>query len=184
LTRKRNGGGSTEFIRVEPGRALAALSLQIGSVRLTERHIHHDPPAVEELAAMSGTIDAAIDSLSWSSYRPDLAVGIAGTVTTVCAIALGLQNYDHAIVHGHRLTREKIAEVLKLLASLPVAERRKLPGIVQGREDVIVAGATILDRICAYFDLAAITVSDQGVRWGLIWQQLDRLAIAGNTEPR
>jgi exopolyphosphatase / guanosine-5'-triphosphate,3'-diphosphate pyrophosphatase len=169
------GGGSTEFIRAEPDLPLDAVSLQIGSVRLTERHYHHDPPTPADIVALRATIDTAIDALGWD-YSPDVAVGIAGTVTTVCATSLGLERYDHAVVHGHRLARADIIRVLDLFGSMPTAERRLLPGVAEGRADVIYAGATILERIVERFGLAEVIVSDQGVRWGLIWRELDQVA--------
>jgi exopolyphosphatase/guanosine-5'-triphosphate,3'-diphosphate pyrophosphatase len=168
------GGGSTEFIRVEPGAELQAVSLQVGSVRLTERHIHHDPPAPAEVTALRATIDSAIDSLNWS-YRPETMVGIAGTATTVCAVALKLGVYDAGIVHGYRLSRAEVGRTLELFGTLPNQERRKLPGLVEGRVDVIFAGTAILERVMARFDVEEVVISDQGVRWGLAWRELDRM---------
>jgi exopolyphosphatase/guanosine-5'-triphosphate,3'-diphosphate pyrophosphatase len=168
------GGGSTEFIRVEPGAELQAVSLQIGSVRLTERHIHHNPPAPAEVTALRATIDAAIDSLNWS-YRPEILVGIAGTATTVCAVALELAAYDANIVHGYRLSRAEVGRTLELFGTLPHQERRKLPGLIEGRVDVIFAGTAILERVMARFDVEEVVISDQGVRWGLVWRELDRM---------
>ncbi|HUY20251.1 MAG TPA: Ppx/GppA phosphatase family protein [Candidatus Binataceae bacterium] len=167
------GGGSTEFIRVEPGAELQAFSLQLGSVRLTERHIHHDPPAPGEVAALRATIDAAIDSLNWS-YRPDLMVGIAGTATTVCAVALKLVAYDSNLVHGYRLSRGEVGRSLELFGTLPNQQRRLLPGLAEGRVDVIFAGTAILERVMARFDVEQVVISDQGVRWGLAWRELER----------
>ncbi|MBF6567247.1 MAG: Ppx/GppA family phosphatase [Candidatus Binataceae bacterium] len=166
------GGGSTEFIRSEPDRDLQAVSLQIGSVRLTERFFHNDPPSAEEVAALRAAVDKAIDSLNWK-FRPEVLVGIAGTATTICAVALRLADYDSNLVHGHRLTRTEVGRTLNLFATLPYAERRKLPGLAEGRVDVILAGAVILDRVMERFGLAEVVISDQGVRWGLIWQELE-----------
>jgi exopolyphosphatase/guanosine-5'-triphosphate,3'-diphosphate pyrophosphatase len=168
------GGGSTEFIRVEPGAELQAFSLQVGSVRLTERHIHHDPPAPGEVAALRATIDAAIDSLNWS-YRPDVMVGIAGTATTVCAVALKLAAYDSNLVHGYRLSRGEVGRSLELFGTLPNQERRLLPGLAEGRVDVIFAGTAILERVMARFDVEQVVISDQGVRWGLAWRELEQM---------
>lgn len=168
------GGGSTEFIRVEPGAELQASSLQVGSVRLTERHIHHDPPAPSEVTALRATIDAAIDSLNWS-YRPDILVGIAGTATTVCAVVLKLAVYDAAIVHGYRLSRAEVGRTLEVFGTLTNQERRRLPGLSEGRVDVIFAGTAILERAMARFDVEEVVISDQGVRWGLVWRELERM---------
>jgi exopolyphosphatase/guanosine-5'-triphosphate,3'-diphosphate pyrophosphatase len=168
------GGGSTELIRAEPGKDLAMVSLQIGSVRLTERCVRSDPPSDSDAASVASTVDGALDQLGWN-YQPAHLVGIAGTVTTLCAIALGLRTYEAGVVHGHRLPRAEIERVIKLIRSMPLAERLKLPGLPEGRADVIFAGATILERIMTRFRADEVIVSDQGVRWGLMWREIDRL---------
>ena len=168
------GGGSTELIRAEPGKDLAMVSLQIGSVRLTERCVRSDPPSDSDAASVASTVDSALDQLGWN-YQPAHLVGIAGTVTTLCAIALGLRTYEAGVVHGHRAPRAEIERVIKLIRSMPLAERLKLPGLPEGRADVIFAGATILERIMTRFRADEVIVSDQGVRWGLMWREIDRL---------
>lgn len=173
------GGGSTELIRADPGSEPVVTSLRIGSVRLTERIIKHDPPIESEVAELRTTIDRALDELNWR-YRPDRLVGIAGTVTTVCAVSLGLTSYDPAVVHGYRLARAEVSRVTELFRALPLAERKRLPGMIEGRADVIFAGATILERVMAKFELDAVTVSDQGVRWGLIWREIERPASSAH----
>jgi len=165
------GGGSTELIRAEPGRKLDLVSLQIGSVRLTERLIHHDPPIARDAAEMRLAVDEALRDLGWD-FRPDTMVGIAGTVTTVCTVTLSLEKYDSATVHGYRLTHQEVLAALTKLAALPLDQRKQLPGIEPGRADVIFAGAAILERTMAHFGLDHVIVSDQGVRWGLIWREL------------
>ncbi|MGC1679627.1 MAG: hypothetical protein WA740_19015 [Candidatus Binataceae bacterium] len=172
------GGGSTELIRAEPGHSLEMVSLQIGSVRMTERYVHSDPPSAEDARALTGAIDSAIDATQWN-FQPAKMVGIAGTVTTICAVALGMTEYDAAIVHGHVLARSEIERVVELFRSRPTAERRKLPGLLEGRADVIYAGAMILLRVMNRFDASAVIVSDQGVRWGLVWREAERIRTAG-----
>lgn len=167
------GGGSTELIRAGGGQELDLVSLQLGSVRLTERCVHSDPPSEADTALLRTTIESALDKLGWS-YHPAKLVGIAGTVTTLCAIALGLKTYEAGVVHGHRLERTEIDRVIALLRSLPLAERLKLPGLPEGRADVIYAGATILERVMTRFGTKEVIVSDQGVRWGLMWREIDR----------
>jgi exopolyphosphatase/guanosine-5'-triphosphate,3'-diphosphate pyrophosphatase len=122
---------------------------------------------------LRATIDRALDQCDWH-YRPDRLVGIAGSVTTICAVALKLASYDPAIVHGYRLPLADVARVTEMFRMLPIAERKRLPGMVEERADVIFAGATILERVMARFGLDAVTVSDQGIRWGLIWRELQR----------
>jgi exopolyphosphatase / guanosine-5'-triphosphate,3'-diphosphate pyrophosphatase len=167
------GGGSTEFIRAEAGRELQMTSLQIGSVRLTERCIHSDPPSPADAAALRAAIDGALDTLGWD-FRPRVMVGIAGTVTTICAVLLGMTIYDAGIVHGRVLTRADVERAIAMFGSRPLAERRKLPGLIEGRADVIFAGAAILERAITRFGAESVVVSDQGVRWGLVWREIDR----------
>ena len=166
------GGGSTEFIRAEPGAKLQVASLQIGSVRLTERIIHHDPPTTREAADLRLAIDAELTGLGWK-LETDLLVGIAGTVTTVCAVALEMETYDPDRVHGYRLLRTDVERVLRLFGSMPLEERRKLKGLDPARADVIFAGTAILERVMSEAGVDSVTVSDQGVRWGLVWREFD-----------
>jgi exopolyphosphatase/guanosine-5'-triphosphate,3'-diphosphate pyrophosphatase len=91
-------------------------------------------------------------------------------------VKLGLQSCDHAAVHGHELSKTDVADVTRRLFSLTVAERRKLPGMIEGRADVICAGAAILDCVTQFFGAGSVTASDQGVRWGLIYRELTRAA--------
>jgi exopolyphosphatase/guanosine-5'-triphosphate,3'-diphosphate pyrophosphatase len=166
------GGGSTELIRAQLGGAIDAVSLQIGSVRMTERMIRSDPPHAREAADLRLAIDQALASLRWN-FIPDTMVGIAGTVTTVCAVALSLAQYDAVRVHGYGLARREVVRVLGELGSVGLEERKKIPGVEAGRADVIFAGTVILERIMAHFNLDRIIVSDQGVRWGLVWRELE-----------
>ncbi len=170
------GGGSTELIRCESGAQLAMASLQIGSVRLTERLVRHDPPAAAEQEQIYAAVKELLQPLGWDKFHPRRLVGVAGTVTTVCAVMLGLQTQDHSVVHGHELSEADVGGVARRLFSLTVAERRKLPGMIEGRADVICAGAAILDCVTQFFGAASVTVSDQGVRWGLIYRELAQAA--------
>ncbi len=169
------GGGSTELIRAEPGPKLDFVSLQIGSVRLTERHVHHDPPTAREAADLRLAVNTELQQLGWE-FSPDAMIGIAGTVTTVCAVTLGLATYDSKIVHGHRLSHDDVMATIAKFGALPLAERKKLPGLQAGRADVIFAGAAVLERIMNHFHLNEVVVSDQGVRWGLFWRTMESLS--------
>ncbi len=168
------GGGSTELVRAEPGRPIDLISLQIGSVRLTERFVHHDPPDAREATDLRLAVNETLQRLDWE-FTPDLMVGIAGTVTTVCAIVLGLTAYDPKVVHGHRLSQDEVIATIAKLGAVPLAARKQLPGLEPGRADVIFAGAAILERIMSHFHMNEVVVSDQGVRWGLLWRTLDTL---------
>jgi exopolyphosphatase/guanosine-5'-triphosphate,3'-diphosphate pyrophosphatase len=162
------GGGSTELLvgpapgaTSEPERLV---SVAIGSVRLTERLVRHDPPTPEERAALVATIDEA---LGQAPAPEGELIGIAGTVTTLCAIHLGLRELDGARVHGVRLGREDVDRVVERLGRLSVAERCQLAGLDPRRADVIFAGGLILSRVLARAATAAVIVSDRGIRWGL-----------------
>lgn len=167
------GGGSTEIIfRDAPGAPLRALSLDIGGVRLTERHVRHDPPSAGELEAMRATVRAALAEASaqLGAAPPGcVLVGVAGTVTTLAAYLRGVAPYDAARIHGAHIGDTEMRAALDTLAALPVAARRQIPEIDPARADVIVAGAVIVDEVLRWASPSSrdLVVSDRGVRWGL-----------------
>jgi exopolyphosphatase/guanosine-5'-triphosphate,3'-diphosphate pyrophosphatase len=173
------GGGSTELIRCAGGAEPAMVSLQIGSVRLTERFIRHDPATGEEQTRIYDAVKEQLASLGWNNFRPTVVIGVAGTVTTVGAVALRLETYDHSAVHGRRLSPAEVAAVTRRFFSLTTAERKALPGMIDGRADVISAGAAILDCVTQLFHAPNVIVSDQGVRWGLVYRELETLKATG-----
>lgn len=168
------GGGSTELVHRPAGapEPLPAVSLDVGSVRLTERHVTGDPPTRAELARVRAEVRAALDTVP--APREGALVGVAGTVTSLAAVSLGLAPYDGARVHGHTLSRAAVSEVLGRLASLPLSLRREVPGLAPERADVIVAGATLVEEILAWAGMPELVVSDRGVRWGLALDLLER----------
>jgi exopolyphosphatase/guanosine-5'-triphosphate,3'-diphosphate pyrophosphatase len=145
------GGGSTELVLDG-----FQTSLPMGSVRFTERH-------GEDVAALEA---AARDVLPELEPDPTSAIGVAGTITTVAALDLGLQEYSRKRVHGHLLTREGATAQLDRLAALPLEERRQVPALEPERAPVIVAGAAILVAILDRYSLAGITVSERGLLHG------------------
>jgi exopolyphosphatase/guanosine-5'-triphosphate,3'-diphosphate pyrophosphatase len=165
------GGGSTEVVlgAIVDGRAGDvgyAHSFDVGSVRMTERHVTSDPPGADELARLRASVRAAFAAVP----RPKAGtrvVGIAGTITTLVAVALEMDPYDGARVHGHALSRNTIDALATKLGAMPLAIRKTLPGLEPKRADVIVAGAIIASEVCAALDADEIVVSDRGVRWGL-----------------
>ncbi len=173
------GGGSTEVIRGTAGARDAveqAASLDLGSVRLTERHVSTDPPSPDELAAVRRDAREALAALGsgWLDPRAQL-VGVAGTVTTLAAYVRDVVPYDATRIHGSRLTLGAVAGATATLARIPLARRRTTPAIDPGRADVIVAGATIVEEILTWAGAGELLVSDRGVRWGLA----KRLATPG-----
>jgi exopolyphosphatase/guanosine-5'-triphosphate,3'-diphosphate pyrophosphatase len=162
------GGGSTELI-VGDATVEGVVSLPIGSVRLTERLIAHDPPTAEEHARLAATVDEALAAAP--PLRGTL-VGIAGTVTTLAAMAQRLEVYDGARVHGARLDRATVDALVETLGATALADKRRTPGLDPRRADVIYAGAVILARVMAHAGADVCVVSDRGIRWGLIYEGL------------
>ncbi len=169
------GGGSTEIIT---GDAAAGprdkISLDIGSVRLTERHVRADPPSQADLEGVRADVRAALSTVP---FRPSgLAVGVAGTVTTIAAFVKGLVPYDGARAHGAVLTRGEVSAAVAELAGLTVEQRRVLPAIDPKRADVILAGAVLVEELLRFYGIESMTVSDRGVRWGLVARSAPQLA--------
>jgi exopolyphosphatase / guanosine-5'-triphosphate,3'-diphosphate pyrophosphatase len=162
------GGGSTEFVR---GQATvdAAVSVDIGCVRMTERHLHGDPPTPEQVAAAEADIAATVDrALSTvDGRRARTLVGLAGSVTTVTAIALGLPGYDPARIHHARIGYPDVAEVTSDLLAATRAERLASPVMHPGRADVIGAGALILCVIMRRTGLAEVVASEHDILDGI-----------------
>jgi exopolyphosphatase/guanosine-5'-triphosphate,3'-diphosphate pyrophosphatase len=154
------GGGSTELIVDD-----FHVSLDIGSVRYTERFVHTDPPAPQGLDEIERAVRAIVDERV--QVNAENAIGVAGTVTTLAALDLGLERYDRERVHGHRLTTAAARTQLARLAALPLQERRELPAIDPDRAPVIVAGAVILVSILDHFGLEAIEVSERDILNGI-----------------
>jgi exopolyphosphatase/guanosine-5'-triphosphate,3'-diphosphate pyrophosphatase len=162
------GGGSTEIVIATDGRVKLGVSLPLGSVRLTERFIRHDPPGPAEMGAIVRAIDGAIAEVPFPTGGGVTLVGVAGTVTSLAAMAESLASYDPLRVHGYRLSRAALAGQIGRLASSTQAERERMVGLDPRRADVILAGALILDRIAAAAGAAEVRVSDRGIRWGLL----------------
>ncbi|MFD9613169.1 exopolyphosphatase [Streptomyces sp. NPDC059083] len=162
------GGGSTEFV-VGNRHVEAARSVDIGCVRLTERHVRHDPPTAEEVAAIRADVRAALD-LAAATVPIDTAdtlVGLAGSVTTVAAIALGLPEYDSEKVHHSRISAAQVAEVTERLLASTHDERAAIPVIHPGRVDVIIAGALVLREIVERVGAREVVVSEHDILDGI-----------------
>ncbi|HVY28045.1 MAG TPA: Ppx/GppA phosphatase family protein [Polyangiaceae bacterium] len=168
------GGGSTELIVGDAAskQTSARVSLDIGSVRLTERHIKSDPPTPDELSRVEQDIANAFSSAaplsSLVSGEAITLVGVAGALTTLKAIELALDPYDGARVHGAALTLGAVEALCTKLATLPLAERKLLPGLEPKRADVILAGALIVRDLMRRVGASQTIVSDRGVRFGLL----------------
>ena len=169
------GGGSTEFVTgPAPGRAEVARSTRMGSVRMTERHVRHDPPARPELEALRADVAGVLDEVATSVPVADARtfVAVAGTATTLQALALGLDRYDPDRIHRTWLTLERAEQVLADLAAMTDAERAALPVMAPGRGDVIVAGAVILVQTMRRFGIERTLVSETDILDGLALEML------------
>ncbi len=162
------GGGSTEFVVGAAGIVGSFVSTQAGAVRQGERHVHHDPPAPEELDAIAGDVRAVFASALPAAVRASAATGIAvaGTATQLAAIDLALVPYDPVRVHGHRLQRAACERMLAQLAALPEADRRDVPGLDPARAPTIVVGAAIMLQAMEAFGLDAVEVSEHDILRG------------------
>ena len=166
------GGGSTELVVGAGGVVEWSVSLDIGSVRLTERFLHGDPPSVAEIGDCTEFLDDVLAPAVAGLEPIETFVGVAGTVTTVAADVLGLPSYDSEAIHASRLDLEAVrASCLSLLSS-SVAQRRTLGFMHPGRADVIGAGALVLDRLIVGLPLAGdrLVVSERDILDGLVWQ--------------
>ena len=172
------GGGSTELILGDGRTARAMISLDIGCVRLFERHLHHDPPTAEEAAALRADVATHLAEVTGvlDPLAADRVVGVAGTVTTVTAIALGLDAYDPRRIHRATLDAAEIAAVADKLTAMTVAERAALPVMARGREDVIAAGALLLDELVRRFRIRQVIASETDILDGILLGLAERPA--------
>jgi exopolyphosphatase/guanosine-5'-triphosphate,3'-diphosphate pyrophosphatase len=164
------GGGSTELILGDGhGQVGVGRSLDIGSVRMTERHLRSDPPTRDEVAAAAGEIAAAVAASGVPLAEARTVVGVAGTITTVTAGVLGLTGYDRAAIDQARLAVEDVHALTERLLGMTVEERRTLPYMHPGRADVIGAGALILDEVLRKASVDSLLVSEADILDGIAW---------------
>lgn len=169
------GGGSTEIVLGDPstGEVAFRASADVGAVRLTERHVATDPPRDEELAAVAADARRALEALRAPRLDGARLVGVAGTLTTLAALDLGLARYEPTRIHGHAMSPSALDALLRALAREDAPARAARPCLDPKRADVVVAGAAILREVAAWAaalgaDPSGLLVSDGGVRWGLL----------------
>jgi exopolyphosphatase/guanosine-5'-triphosphate,3'-diphosphate pyrophosphatase len=165
------GGGSTEFVLGGPGGVTRARSVDIGCVRMTERHLHTDPPSAAEVAAATADIDGALAVVAAGMpvHQARTLIGLAGSVTTVAGIALNLDHYDAARIHHARIPAAQVHEVTSRLLGQTRAQRAALAVMHPGRVDVIGAGALVLDRVIDRFRFSEVLVSEHDILDGIAW---------------
>jgi len=163
------GGGSTELVRGGPDEPLRAFSMDVGCVRMTERHLHDDPPTPTQVAATVRDLRSAIaQAREHVPLGPDATfVGVAGTVTTIAAIALGLPAYDPEAIHGATVTAARVAEVTERLLAMTSEQRAALPVMHPGRVDVIGGGALVLRTLMEEIGAETVTASEHDILDGI-----------------
>jgi exopolyphosphatase / guanosine-5'-triphosphate,3'-diphosphate pyrophosphatase len=171
------GGGSTEFVAGGRDGVRWHDSLDIGSARLTERFLHSDPPTEEELDGAAAAVRVLLDRVP-DEIRRDTssAIGVAGTITSLGALALGLEEYDRDRVHGSELSAQLLEEQLQRLASVPLEERRGMRPLEPDRAPVIVGGALIAREVLVFFGLDQLEISERDI--------LDGAALAAAELPK
>lgn len=182
------GGGSTELALGKAEvfrRPCAAVSLDLGCVRVTERFLHHDPPLPKECEAASEMVSEALRQAT--KREPLLCqgatlVGLAGTVAALASADLGLRTYDRSLVHHHRLSRQKVLGLLKAFCGEDAVARRRRPGMEAQRADVIIGGTLVLAAVMEHFDMEECLVSEADILDGLIASMLSPPNEAGQSE--
>ena len=152
------GGGSTELVVGRNGSPTSSASVDVGCVRLTERFLRSDPPTSSELAAAGAYVRSLLPAL-----EPAHAIGVAGTVTTLATLDLGLPAHDPARTHGHVLPRVSVDRELDRLATMTLEERLRVPGLEPGRAPVIVAGTVVLHELMDVYGLETVEVSEHDI---------------------
>lgn len=168
------GGGSTEFA-AGTRQVDSSISIDVGCVRMTEKYLLHDPPLPEELSNCIGVVEQFLDDVAREVPGASTAmrfIGLAGTVTNVAAVELGLAEYDPDAIHHFVLTKEAAEDVFRTLATESVADRVHNPGLEAQRADVIVGGCCVLVEIFRYFGFTECLVSEADILDGLVLSQI------------
>ncbi len=173
------GGGSTEIIETHPAEETITVSLPLGAVYLTDRYIKSDPPVPTEMALLRRAVkDILGQHKDIMQPGPGKAfIGTAGTITTLAAMDLRLSEYDPRKINGHTLSRETVDEIVRTLAASTLKERRSIPGLEKGREDIILAGAVATQEIMERSGFTSMLVSDWGLREGIVLDLYDRILL-------
>ena len=177
------GGGSTEIIVTERHELAGVFSISLGAVYLTERYLHGDPPAADEIAMLRSAIRNELSGLGAGAGRTRLQrarmIGTAGTITTLASMYLRLKQYDSERISSTVLTRAFIDATTQSLGASTLNARSKIEGLESGREDIIFAGALVLQELMDHWDIGELRVSDWGLREGVVLDLADRLAGPG-----
>jgi exopolyphosphatase / guanosine-5'-triphosphate,3'-diphosphate pyrophosphatase len=172
------GGGSTEIIAIKPGQEPLIASLPLGAVYLAERFVQHDPPAKHEIELLKHTIREAVRphavGINRGAYK--ILAGTAGTITTIAAMDQCLVEYDPGKINGYLVTRNTIDGIVEKLIGSTLDERQAMPGLEQGREDIMLPGAIIAQEIMSSFCFSSLIVSDWGLREGIVLDLFEKVS--------
>lgn len=163
------GGGSTELVLGVGDGNIAGVSMDIGSVRLTERHLHSDPPTEPEIAAALGDVDRALNGHQLPLGDAGSLIGVAGSILTMGAMVLDLPSYDRDRVDLARLPSSDVLAACERIVAMSIAERRELPFMHPDRADVIAAGALILGQVVRRVGLPELVTSARDILDGIAW---------------
>ncbi len=163
------GGGSTEFVLGDATGARAARSVDIGCVRLTERHLHDDPPSEAQVRSLLDDVHRALDEVraTVDLSAAGTLVAVAGTATTVTGIALGLPAYDAERIHLSRISEAEVDDVVQRLLGMTSDQRAALPVMHPGRVDVITAGALVLREVTRAVGTGSVVASEHDILDGI-----------------
>ena len=162
------GGGSTECICHPVSGEITLNSVDIGAVRMTDRFIRNDPPRADELREMRSFVEKTFrDGVRSECLSGMKLIGVGGTITTLAAILLELEVYDHNKVHGYFMTRKAVGTTLERLASMDLEQRKFVAGLSPKRADIIIAGIVVLEAFLDFAEFNELRVSDRGILFGL-----------------
>ncbi|MFQ6616722.1 MAG: hypothetical protein ACE5HZ_08190 [Fidelibacterota bacterium] len=167
------GGGSTEIISGNTDTVSSVTTLDFGTVSSTEEFIGHDPILRVEMGEATSWIRSRLEALPAGSPS-QTGIGVGGTVTTLKAVSLKMEPYDSSVIHGSSLSRSQVDDLLELFLSMATGERARLKGLPSQRADIIPLGAVITGAIMDRLNLGKILVSDRGLRWGILYDWIDR----------
>lgn len=169
------GGGSTEICIGNPSDIESKTSIDIGSVRITERILKESPPGDAAVMEAHEFIRTRLPQEFLDQISSTFNIGVAGTLTTLAALHQNLPRYDRSKISGYSLSYESVCTMFALLKNKGVAQIRRFPQISEGREDIILAGILILMGCMENARLKSITVSDRGLRYGIVHREVERL---------
>ena len=165
------GGGSAQVSQVLENSFARGEALTLGALALTERFVHSDPIKKSELRAVKAEIARQLSSVAWLRNTKGSLVGLGGTIRNLAKMAAAGQNYPLESINGYVLSEGALENIIAQLCELPLASRRRIPGLVRDRADIILPGALVLQGLMRHLKLGAVTVSEFGLREGLLFDQ-------------